>query len=77
MWTHREHMELHETFSIDAALGARGCEETALPAAERARRYATYLADAREWSERLGEPPHAANGAESEQFGELSFFNVG
>lgn len=76
MWTHREHRETHEAFTIEAALEARGCEETALPAAERASRYARNLAEAREWSERLGEPS-VGSSADAERFGELSFFNVG
>jgi selenocysteine lyase/cysteine desulfurase len=76
MWSHREFQETHAAFSLDAALQASGCNETALPAETRSKIYADCLAEARSWAERLGEPgPDAADG-ELERFGELRFFNV-
>ncbi len=59
MWTHREFVEKHEHFSIEAALESKGCEQTALPAAERVRLYAQCLQEARETAARLGEPKPA------------------
>ena len=77
MWSHREYRETHAAFSLDAALEAAGCDETALPAETRSRNYAECLAEARSWAERLGEPCETAAGPDLEQFGELKFFNVG
>jgi selenocysteine lyase/cysteine desulfurase len=76
-WGHREYREQHAAFSLEAALRATGCDETALPAGERSVRYAACLAEARAWSERLGEPKGAAPRPEDPSFGELQFFNVG
>ena len=75
LWAHREFRETHEDFSLDAALGATGCDATALPVAERARFYAETLAEARRWAERLGEPAGKTPGAAAGQFGELQFFH--
>jgi selenocysteine lyase/cysteine desulfurase len=75
-WSHREYEERHEAFSLDAARHATGCDETALPAEQRAQVYADVLREARDWSERLGEPPGTAAPAGDDQFGELQFFNV-
>jgi selenocysteine lyase/cysteine desulfurase len=76
MWSHREYEEKHAAFSLDAALEAEGCNETALPAEARAKIYADCLAEARSWAERLGEPDPDAADSELERFGELRFFNV-
>jgi hypothetical protein len=76
MWSHREYRETHAAFSLDAALGAAGCDETALPAQARARTYAECLAEARSWAERLGEPDGAQDDQALAEFGELKFFNV-
>jgi selenocysteine lyase/cysteine desulfurase len=76
MWSHREFKETHAAFSLDAALGASGCDETALPAETRSRIYADCLAEARSWAERLGEPDPDTAGKDLERFGELRFFNV-
>jgi selenocysteine lyase/cysteine desulfurase len=75
-WSHREYRERHELFSLDAALGATGCDETALPAQTRAKLYADCLREARDWSDRLGEPTTSAPQPEAVSFGELQFFNV-
>ena len=40
MWSHREYRETHAAFSLDAALAASGCQETALPAEARSKIYA-------------------------------------
>jgi hypothetical protein len=76
MWSHREFVERHAAFSLDAALEASGCDETALPAESRSKIYADCLAEARSWAERLGEPDSSGAGQELERFGELRFFNV-
>jgi selenocysteine lyase/cysteine desulfurase len=75
-WSHREYQEQHAAFSVDAALHATGCDETALPTETRARLYAESLSEAHAWSARLGEPPAHANRPEAVSFGELQFFNV-
>jgi len=76
MWTHRQFRETREDFSLDEALKATGCDATALPLAERTRRYAEALAEARRLADGLGEPL-AADGAAAGLFGELQFFHVG
>jgi len=76
-WSHREYQERHAAFSLDAALQATGCDETALPADTRAKLYAECLREAHAWSGRLGEPPAHTNQPEAVSFGELQFFNVG
>jgi hypothetical protein len=76
-WSHREYEERHAPFSLDAALAATGCNETALPAATRSRLYAEFLREARSWSERLGEPVATGQPPEAVSFGQLQFFNVG
>ncbi len=75
-WSHRGHRETHVAFSLDAALDAPGCEETALPGETRARLYASCLAEARTWSQRLGEPTTPATETDLDRFGELRFFNT-
>lgn len=75
-WSHGEFRESHEAFSLEAALQAGGCAETAMPAATRARLYVECLDAARSWAARLGEPARPASAAEREMFGELQFFNV-
>jgi selenocysteine lyase/cysteine desulfurase len=76
MWSHREFRETHAAFSLDAALEASGCDETALPAEARSKIYADCLAEARSWAEKLGEPGPGGAGQELERFGDLRFFNV-
>ena len=56
-WSHRDYQETHAPFSLDAALEATGCDETALPAESRAQLYRRRASQqARAWAERLGEP---------------------
>jgi selenocysteine lyase/cysteine desulfurase len=75
-WSHREYRGTDAALSLEAALAAGGCDETALPVAERVARYAACLAEARAWSGRLDEPGPAAVHGSTERFGELRFFNV-
>ncbi|MBL8199535.1 MAG: aminotransferase class V-fold PLP-dependent enzyme [Chromatiales bacterium] len=77
MWTHRDYREAREEFSLDAALKATGCDATALPLAERARRYAESLAEARRLADDLGEPVVPCGDPAAGLFGELQFFHVG
>ena len=76
-WSHREYREQHAPFSLEAALKAGGCDETALPAEARTKLYEGCLREARAWADRLGEPTGPARQPESVSFGELQFFNVG
>jgi hypothetical protein len=76
-WKHREYQESHVPFSLEAALEARGCDETALPPEERARLYRAYLDEARSWAERLEGPSDEPEAPGEGRFGELTFFNVG
>jgi selenocysteine lyase/cysteine desulfurase len=76
-WSHREYRETHEAFSLEAALGAGGCEETALAVEQRVAIYEACLAEACSWAERLGEPCGQADQPGTTRFGELQFFNVG
>jgi selenocysteine lyase/cysteine desulfurase len=75
-WSHREYRERHAAFSLEAALGAGGCDETALPPERRGELYAECLAEARSWAERLGEPCGGTDEPGTTRFGELQFFNV-
>jgi selenocysteine lyase/cysteine desulfurase len=76
LWSHRTFVERHEAFSLDAAIEARGCEETSLPLQQREQHYAACLQEAREWATRLGEPTPSETVDATCEFGELQFFNV-
>src|SRR5512139_258594 len=75
-WSHREQRGTDAALSLEAALAAGGCDETALPEAERLRIYADCLAQARALADGLGEPPGSTTQSGDEQFGDLQFFNV-
>jgi selenocysteine lyase/cysteine desulfurase len=77
MWSHREYRETHAAFSLDTALEAAGCDETALPAVTRSQMYAECLAEARSWAARLGEPGPVGADVGDAGFGALQFFHVG
>src|SRR5512139_738600 len=53
-WSHREQRGTDAALSLEAALAAGGCDETALPEAERLRIYADCLAQARALADGLG-----------------------
>jgi len=72
-WSHREYQETHAAFSLDAALQASGCDETAWPADQRAKLYAACLAQASDWARRLGELRQRPRSWEEMEFGELQF----
>jgi len=74
-WSHREYRSTDAALSLEAALAAGGCDETALSESERTFIYADCLASARAWSEKLGEPGACCDQT-AERFGELLFFNV-
>jgi selenocysteine lyase/cysteine desulfurase len=76
MWRHREFEESRQEFSLQAAVQAGECEQTALSAESRREIYAGYLAEAADWSERLGEPTSEDRREPDQRFGELQFFNV-
>jgi selenocysteine lyase/cysteine desulfurase len=76
-WSHREYRGTDAALSLEAALLAGGCDETALPVEERSLLYAASLAEASSWAERLGEPGDVTLNETCERFGELRFFNVG
>jgi hypothetical protein len=75
-WSHREYRGVDAALSLEAALAAGGCDETALPAAERLRIYADCLAQARALAGGLGEPATSGHDEAAPRFGELQFFNV-
>ena len=75
LWAHRTHQEQHERFSLEAALECSGCAQPQMPLATRQQLYATSLAEAAAWAERLGEPVAAAVTAIETEFGELQFFS--
>jgi selenocysteine lyase/cysteine desulfurase len=75
-WTHREYRGTDAALSLEAALAAGGCDETALPATQRMRRYADCLAQARSLADGLGEPAACGQEGSAARFGELQFFNV-
>jgi hypothetical protein len=76
LWTHRTYREQHERFSLEAALECRGCEQSGLSLVERKQHYGSYLHQAREWAERLGEPANVTTTRVDVEFGELQFFNI-
>jgi hypothetical protein len=77
LWSHRTFVERHDAFSLDAAIEARGCEETAMPLQQRKQHYAACLQEAGDWAARLGEPGPCESMDAACGFGELQFFNVG
>jgi hypothetical protein len=76
MWSRTGHVEHHQPFSLDAALHAMPCAQSALSVEAREARYTEALAEAGVWAERLGEPAATAPGVIAERFGDLQFFNV-
>jgi len=72
-WTHRQEPPLDGGLSLAAAMEARGCEQTALPADARRRLYAGYIAAARERATALGDAGCTGGRLEGE-LGELQFF---
>jgi selenocysteine lyase/cysteine desulfurase len=75
-WSHREFRGTDAALSLEAALAAGGCDETALALEERVRIYAQCLAEARLLAEQLGEPLACPGDGSAVRFGELQFFNV-
>ncbi|MCU0976526.1 MAG: aminotransferase class V-fold PLP-dependent enzyme [Steroidobacteraceae bacterium] len=75
-WRHREFVERAEPLSLAAALGAGELPPTALPAAERARRYARYLDEARRIAAELDAPGVAPRAVLDGRFGALQFFSA-
>lgn len=74
LWTCRGHEEFFQPFSLEDALKATDCHETALPVDVRAAMYRSYLQAARERAESLN-PAGTANLRPMEQdFGALKFF---
>ncbi len=75
-WTHREPTGIDEALSLDAALRARGCHQSALPLEQRVPLYRRYLAEAREWAERLGVDTTGGGGRLDGELGKLQFFEL-
>jgi len=75
-WQHRAAMKAAAPFSLAAALAAGTPEVTALPAEERARRFATFLAEAETLAEAAGEPLRTLEPALDGRFGALQFFST-
>jgi hypothetical protein len=76
-WSHRSYQERHAAFSLEAALDAGGCDETALPAEARMKLYAECLREACAWADLLGESASHGQPTGAVSFGELQFFHVG
>ncbi len=75
-WQHREAGRVGAPFSLAAALAAGAPAVTALPAAERTRRFADYLADADRLADAAGEPAASQGPVLDGQFGKLQFFST-
>ncbi|HHQ13423.1 MAG TPA: aminotransferase class V-fold PLP-dependent enzyme, partial [Chromatiales bacterium] len=75
-WTHRQPTGIDEALSLDAALRARGCHQSALPPEEREPLYRRYLAEARDWAERLGADTTGGGGRLDGELGQLQFFEL-
>jgi selenocysteine lyase/cysteine desulfurase len=75
-WQHREAGRVGAPFSLAAALAAGAPAVTALPAAERTRRFADYLADADRLADAAGEPAAGQGPVLDGQFGKLQFFST-
>jgi hypothetical protein len=75
-WRHREFVERAEPLSLAAALDAAEPAPTALPAAERARRYREHLAEAARLARGLGAPGASPRPVLDGRFGALQFFSA-
>ena len=75
-WQHRDARDNAPPLSLDAALAARDVSPMVLPAAERARLFAGYLAEARRVSASLGEPKGGSGRVLDGAFGELQIFST-
>jgi selenocysteine lyase/cysteine desulfurase len=75
-WQHRDARDDAPQLSLDAALTVQDVSPTALPAAERARLFAGYLAEARSIAASLGEPMGGPGKVLDGVFGELQFFSA-
>ncbi len=75
-WRHREFVERVESLSLTAALGAGELQPTALPAAERVRRYRDHLAEAERLARELGAPGATPRPVLEGRFGTLQFFSA-
>jgi selenocysteine lyase/cysteine desulfurase len=75
-WQHRDARDDAPPLSLDAALTVQDVSPTALPAAERARLFAGYLAEARSIAASLGEPRGGPGKVLDGAFRELQFFST-
>ncbi len=75
LWKHREYEEQLQPLSLAAALDAPGLSRTALPPAERQAIYRSYLDQARQLANGLGEPPACCAPVLDGRFAELQFFS--
>ena len=75
-WQHRDARDDAPPLSLDAALTVQDVSPTALPAAERARLFAGYLAEARSIAVSLDEPRGGPRKVLDGAFGELQFFSA-
>ena len=75
-WQHEAASEPGEALSLSDALTAGPLQSSALPAAERARRYAGYLAEAERLAESLEAPKRQPSGVDDGRFGALQFFST-
>jgi selenocysteine lyase/cysteine desulfurase len=76
VWQHQSAREPGNVLSLAEALAAGPVRTTALPAAERARRYAAHLAEAARLAESLGSPVDDPARVLDGRFGALQFFST-
>jgi selenocysteine lyase/cysteine desulfurase len=74
VWAYRGFSECFPAFSLDDALSAADCNETALAPEARARLYASHLAAARERAATLDDATAPTSRAMEQDFGALKFF---
>jgi selenocysteine lyase/cysteine desulfurase len=74
LWTCRGFQESFQTFSLEAALSAIACGESALAADVRAQMYGSYLQSARARAESLAGATDAVGRPMEQDFGALKFF---
>ena len=75
-WAHKHVATKLPTFSLDSALENSGDDLTALSLASREELYDHYLAEAKQWAERLGSHPSGPPEKMEGELGELQFFSL-
>jgi len=74
IWSHRTHIEKAEEFTLQSALRSAGCDQTAMQADVRKHLYRSYLREALELAQQLGEQEDTHGELMDGKFGKLQFF---